>query len=90
MKVLSYVIPSPEEFKSYFYTDSERYVLESWNEKMIYGSANQVVKKLNDSQRVSGVNELMINNLGYFLEGMLHSAKLIADANNMPHVEFEG
>lgn len=86
MQGLSYVIPSPEELKNYFYTDSERYMLESWNEKMIYGTANQVVKKLNAFQRVSGADELMIANLGYSLEGILHSAKLIADAYNMPDV----
>lgn len=80
----SYVVPSPDELKEYSYTDSERYILESWNEKMIYGTANQVVNRLNEFQKVSGADELMIANLGHSLEGILHSAKLVADAYNMP------
>lgn len=81
----SYVVPSPDELKEYSYTDSERYILESWNEKMIYGTADQVVNRLNEFQKVSGADELMIANLGHSLEGILHSVKLIADAYNMPH-----
>lgn len=80
----SYVIPSPEELKSYEYSISERLTLESWNQKMIYGTADQVVSRLNEFQKISGANELMIANLGYSPEGILHSAKLIADAYNMP------
>lgn len=80
----SYVIPSPEELKNYNYSVSERFTLESWNQKMIYGTADQVVSRLNEFQKISGANELMIANLGHSPEGILHSAKLIADAYNMP------
>lgn len=80
----SYVIPSPEELKNYSYSISERLTLESWNQKMIYGTADHVVRRLNEFQKISGANELMIANLGYSPEGILHSAKLIADAYNMP------
>lgn len=82
----SYVIPSPEELESYVYSESERYVLESWNEKIIQGTANQVVSRLNQFQKTSGADELMIANLGHSLEGILHSAKLIADAYGMPNM----
>lgn len=85
----SYVIPCPEELKTYFYSDSERHVLESWNQKMIYGTADQVVSRLNEFQKISGANELMIANLGYSPEGILHSAKLIADAYNMPNMKLK-
>lgn len=84
MKGESYVIPSPDELKNYHYTEQERYVLESWNQKMIQGTADQVVRGLNEFQKISGANELMIANLGYSPEGILHSAELIADAYNMP------
>ncbi|MFC4479028.1 LLM class flavin-dependent oxidoreductase [Flavobacterium chungangensis] len=80
----SYVIPSPEELKNYNYTISEKLTLESWNQKMIFGTAEQVIKRLNEFQKISGANELMIANLGYSPEGILHSAELIADAYNMP------
>lgn len=80
----SYVIPSPEELKNYNYSVSERLTLESWNQKMIYGTADYVVSRLNEFQKISGANELMIANLGYSPQGILHSAKLIADAYNMP------
>ncbi|WP_413998579.1 LLM class flavin-dependent oxidoreductase [Flavobacterium sp. W1B] len=81
----SYVIPSPEELKSYVYSESERYVLESWNEKIIQGTADQVVNRLNQFQKASGADELMIASLGHSLEGILHSTKLIADAYGMPN-----
>jgi luciferase family oxidoreductase group 1 len=85
MKSQSYVIPSPEELKSYDYSESERYILESWNEKIIQGTADQVVNRLNQFQKISGADELMIANLGHSLEGILHSATLIADAYGMPN-----
>lgn len=84
MKGQTYVIPSPEELKNYSYDNSERFILEGWNEKMIHGTADQVVSKLNEFQKTSGADELMIANLGHSLEGILLSAKLIADAYNMP------
>lgn len=85
----SYVIPSPEELKNYNYSVSERLTLESWNQKMIYGTADQVVSRLNEFQKISGANELMIANLGYSPEGILHSVKLIADAYNMPNMKLK-
>lgn len=88
MKGESYVIPSPDELKNYKYTEQERYVLESWNQKMIQGTANQVVRELNEFQKISGADELMIANLGYSPEGILHSAELIADAYNMPNLSL--
>ncbi|WP_100844738.1 LLM class flavin-dependent oxidoreductase [Flavobacterium sp. 5] len=84
MSSQSYVIPSPEELKNYVYTDSEKYVLESWNEKIIKGTADQVVTRLNQFQKASGADEIMIASLGHSLNGMLHSTKLIADAYDMP------
>jgi len=89
MKGESYVVPSPEELKNYDYNSSEMLVLESWHQKMIYGTADKVVSRLNEFQKISGANELMIANLGHSLEGILHSAKLIADAYNMPNIEIE-
>lgn len=86
MKGESYVIPSPEELKSYNYTGEENYILKSWNQKMIQGTADQVVGELNEFQKNSGADELMIANIGHSLTGILHSAKLIADAYNMPHL----
>lgn len=88
MKGESYVIPSPEELKNYNYTEQERYVLESWNQKMIQGTADQVIDGLNEFQRISGADELMIANLGYSPEAILHSAELIADAYNMPNLNM--
>ncbi len=86
MKGESYVIPSPEELKNYNYSEYESYVLDSWNQKMIQGTADQVVAGLNEFQKISGADELMIANLGYSPEGILHSAALIADAYNMPNI----
>ncbi|MEB2777359.1 LLM class flavin-dependent oxidoreductase [Algoriphagus sp. D3-2-R+10] len=85
MSSQSYVIPSPEDLKNYVYSDYDSYVLESWNEKIIQGTADRLVSRLNQFQKASGADEMMIANLGYSPEGMLHSAKLIADAYNMPN-----
>lgn len=81
-----YVVPSPEELKNYHYTKSERYILENWHEKIIYGTPDQVVKRLNELQKKSMADEIMIANLGHSLDGIFHSASLIADACNMPHL----
>ncbi|EPT7056180.1 LLM class flavin-dependent oxidoreductase [Enterobacter cloacae] len=80
----SYVLPSPQELEHYSYTHPERRMLDTWKEKVLYGTGQQVVDKLNHYQSVSGADELMILNLGYTPDALVHSAGLIADAYEMP------
>ncbi|MFG4003310.1 LLM class flavin-dependent oxidoreductase [Flavobacterium aquidurense] len=81
-----YIIPSPEEIKNYPYTASELSILENWQKKMIYGTPETVANRLNELQKISNADEIMIANLGHSQEGIFNSASLIADAFNMPHL----
>lgn len=85
MQGLSYVMPSTEELARYAYTAQEKYIMESWRNKMFYGTGEIVVRKLNEAQKSSGADELMIVNLGHSPKGIIRSAELIADAYQMPY-----
>lgn len=87
IKGQSYLIPSPEELQNYNYDSSERFALQGGHEKMIHGTVDQVVAWLNEFQKNSGADELMIANLGHSLEEILHSGKLIVDAYKMPNLD---
>lgn len=86
MKGQSYVMPSTTELAMYPYTPQEKYIMENWRSKMIYGTAEMVVDKLNKMQNITAADELMIVNLGHSPERLVHSAKLIADAYQMPEM----
>lgn len=86
MKGQSYVMPSPNELSDYIYTAQDKYMMESWRSKMIYGTGAMVVDGLNMVQKTSGADELMLVNLGHSPVKMVHSAKLIADAYQMPEL----
>lgn len=86
MKGQSYVVPSPKELTNFPYTSQERHIMESWRQKIIYGTGQAVVQRLNKALNQSAADELMIANLGHSPEGIVRSAKLIADAYQMPHI----
>ncbi len=87
MQGLSYLMPSPEDLARYPYTAQERQITEGWRHRMFYGTGETVVKSLNEVQKRSGADELMIVNLGHSPKGILRSAELIADAYQMPNLE---
>lgn len=80
----SYVLPSPEEVEAYPYDDFELRTINAWHEKVLYGTPEQVVKKLNHYQEASQEDELMVLNLGHSPAAIHRSAELIADAYGMP------
>lgn len=86
MKGQSYVMPSPKELATYPYNSQDKYMMESWRSKMIYGTGEMVADGLNKVQKLSGADELMLVNLGHSPAKMVHSAKLIADAYQMPEL----
>lgn len=86
MKGQSFVVPSPEELAKFPYSAQERHIMEGWRNKMLYGTGEAVVQSLNQVQKQSGADELMVVNLGHSPEGMLRSAELIADAYQMPNL----
>lgn len=80
----SYVIPSPEEAETYPYDPLELKTIESWHKKFLYGTPEQVVKKLNYYQEISKADEVMITSLGHSPSAIYRSTELIADAYGMP------
>jgi luciferase family oxidoreductase group 1 len=80
----SYLLPSPEEVEAYPYNEFELDTINSWNDKVLYGTPEQVVEKLNHYQEISKADELMIVNLGHSPTAIYRSAELIADAYGMP------
>lgn len=86
MQRKSYVLPPPEEVKAYRYDDHERFVIDDWNQKVLYGTGEQVIEKLSRYQEVTQANELMILPLGHSPEAILNTVRLIADAYGMPQL----
>ncbi|PRY05039.1 luciferase family oxidoreductase group 1 [Pontibacter ummariensis] len=80
----SYVLPSPEEVEDYQYDELELRTINMWNNKVLYGTPEQVVEKLNHYQETTQADELMILNLGHSPSAIFRSAELIADAYEMP------
>ena len=80
----SYLLLSPDEVDSYHYDDDESQIIEMWHDKVIYGTPEQVVKKLNLLQNTTSADELMIANVGYSLDANYNSVQLIADQYKMP------
>jgi alkanesulfonate monooxygenase SsuD/methylene tetrahydromethanopterin reductase-like flavin-dependent oxidoreductase (luciferase family) len=76
----SYVLPSPGEVEAYPYDELELRTINLWHEKVLYGTPEQVVEKLNRYQEVIKADELMIVNVGHSPAAIYNSAQLIADA----------
>lgn len=80
----SFVVPTPEEAETYVYSPTEHQLMEMWNAKIMSGTGEQVVEKLNAWQRRINADELMILNLGHSPEAIYRSTGLIADAYGLP------
>jgi luciferase family oxidoreductase group 1 len=79
----SYLVPSPQEVEAYPYDASELQIVDAWNDKVLHGTASQVVEKINRFQAKTGADEMMVGNLGHSPAAILRSAELIADAYEM-------
>ncbi|MEU0103654.1 LLM class flavin-dependent oxidoreductase [Streptomyces sp. NPDC006267] len=80
----SYLLPSPEEVDAYPYDPEERQAVDSWLNHIPHGTPQQVTAHLNQVQRDSGADELMIGSVGHSVQARLRSTELIADAYGMP------
>jgi luciferase family oxidoreductase group 1 len=80
----SYLLPSPEEVDAYTYDAQERQVVDNWLNHVPHGTPEQVTAHLNQVQRDSGADELMIGSVGHSVQARLRSTELIADAYGMP------
>lgn len=80
----SYLLPSPEEVDAYTYDTQERRTVDSWLDHVPHGTPEQVTAHLDQVQRDSGADELMIGGVGHSVRARLRSIELIADAYGMP------
>lgn len=80
----SFVIPTPEEIATYMYSPTEFHLMKMWDAKIMKGTGEDVIQKLNVWQERIHADELMILNLGHSPEAIYRSVELIADAYGLP------
>lgn len=80
----SFVVPTPENAKTYSYTLQERQFIGIWDPTTMKGTGMQLAEQLNARQKHTGADEMMILNLGHTPSAVHRSVELIADAYNMP------
>ncbi|MFD7168607.1 LLM class flavin-dependent oxidoreductase [Streptomyces violascens] len=78
------LVPTPEEAESYQFSALEREFVDSWLSNVISGTAGEVRAGLDDLQKRTGADELMITANAHGPEVRVRSYDLIADAYGLP------
>lgn len=78
------LVPTPEEAEAYEFSPLEREFVESWNANVVHGTAEEVRAGLDDLQKRTGADELMITSMAHSGEIRVRSYELIADAYGLP------
>ncbi|MDG4858416.1 LLM class flavin-dependent oxidoreductase [Streptomyces sp. T-3] len=78
------LIPTPDEAAAYEFSEMEREFVDSWLKNVIHGTADEVRAGLDDLQKRTGADELMITANAHGGEARLRSYELIADAYDLP------
>ncbi len=78
------LVPTPEEAEGYAFNSMEREFIDSWNSNVIHGTADEVRSGLDELQKRTGADELMITANAHGGEVRLRSYELIADAYGFP------
>ncbi|WP_416974961.1 LLM class flavin-dependent oxidoreductase [Streptomyces sp. 4F14] len=78
------LFPSPEEAEAHQLTDMEADFINSWNANIIHGHAEEVRTGLDDLQKRTGADELMLTSHAHRGELRVRSYELIADAYGLP------
>jgi luciferase family oxidoreductase group 1 len=78
------LVPTPEEAEAYPFSAMERDFIASWNANVIHGTADEVRAGLDDLQKRTGADELMITANAHSGEVRVRSYELIADAYGLP------
>ncbi|ASQ93500.1 LLM class flavin-dependent oxidoreductase [Streptomyces sp. 11-1-2] len=78
------LIPTPKEAETYPYSSMERDFVRSWNSDVIHGTADEVRSGLDDLQKRTGADELMLTTYAHDDDIRLRSYELIADAYGLP------
>ncbi|MFI1397675.1 LLM class flavin-dependent oxidoreductase [Streptomyces sp. NPDC020681] len=80
------LIPTPEEAEAYEFSPLEREFVDSWLNNVIYGTPDAVRTGLDDLQKRTGADELMLTGNAHGGLARLRSYELIADAYELPTV----
>jgi luciferase family oxidoreductase group 1 len=78
------LVPTPEEAEAYDFSPMERDFVESWNANVVHGTPDAVRAGLDDLQKRTGADELMITANAHGGDVRLRSYELIADAYGLP------
>ncbi|MFJ6565985.1 LLM class flavin-dependent oxidoreductase [Streptomyces sp. NPDC091292] len=80
------LVPTPEEAEAYEFSPMERDFIDSWNANVIHGTPDQVRAGLDDLQKRTGADELMLTANAHTGEIRHRSYELIADAYDLPRL----
>ncbi|MDX2543807.1 LLM class flavin-dependent oxidoreductase [Streptomyces sp. WI04-05B] len=78
------LFPTPEEAEAYEFSPMEREFINSWMANIVHGSADEVRTGLDDLQKRTGADELMLVSHAHRGDMRLRSYELIADAYGLP------
>ncbi|MEU3185827.1 LLM class flavin-dependent oxidoreductase [Streptomyces sp. NPDC006923] len=78
------LVPTPEEAEAYQYSPTEQEFVNTWLSNIVHGTPDAVREGLNDLQKRTGADELMITANAHGGEARLRSYELIADAYGLP------
>ncbi|MFE9643576.1 LLM class flavin-dependent oxidoreductase [Streptomyces sp. NPDC006365] len=78
------LVPTPEEAEAYEFSPMEREFIDDWNSNVVHGTADQVRTGLDDLQKRTGADELMLTSHAHSGDVRLRSYELIADAYELP------
>ncbi|MFG2332214.1 LLM class flavin-dependent oxidoreductase [Streptomyces sp. NPDC048604] len=81
------LIPTPEEAEAYAFSAAEREFVDSWLGNVIHGTADEVRTGLDELQKRTGADELMITANAHGGDVRLRSYELIANAYGLPDGE---
>ncbi|MDQ1010619.1 luciferase family oxidoreductase group 1 [Streptomyces sp. V4I23] len=78
------LIPTPKEAEEYAFSTMEREFVDSWLANIVHGTPDAVRAGLDDLQKRTGADELMITANAHGGDVRLRSYELIADAYGLP------
>ncbi|MEV6394906.1 LLM class flavin-dependent oxidoreductase [Streptomyces sp. NPDC051907] len=84
------LIPTPEEAEAYEFSAMEREFADGWLRNVVHGTPDAVRTGLDDLQKRTGADELMLTANAHGGDARLRSYELIADAYGLPGIGHDG
>ncbi|WAX79846.1 LLM class flavin-dependent oxidoreductase [Streptomyces sp. KMM 9044] len=78
------LVPTPQEAQAHPFSPMEQEFVDSWNANVVHGTPDEVGAGLDDLQKRTGADELMITTSAHSGDIRLRSYELIADAYGLP------